>query len=453
MIILMLILTVSSVTADIGYFWHVTDFHWDHTYMSEDLSCNDVVETYGLYGDYWCDAPWKLVNDSVEAMKALKPDPDFILWTGDNTLHTSDDNVNFEIHDAILGNITNLLKDVFTTVPVYATFGNHDYFPHNQFPETGNLLYNRSFDRWKSWIGEESMNTFLRGGYYTLKTATGMRIVGLNTNLYYTSNKQTGTTEDPAGQFVWLEQVLDAAKVANEKVLVTAHVPPGVNPTPNRIPWMYPQYNSKLNNIFMNYTKQIVGMHFGHEHSDNFRIYHDDTGVGVLAQFCAPSITPWRYKFDGRTGPAHNPSFRLLKYDRSNGNLLDFTQYYMDLPEVNRNNQSEWKIEYNATTAYELADLSPASMAQLVTRMRTQKNHEFQSFRKFWTVSVNENYEESCDEKCHAGFYCNSRHLEKDSFENCFNGLTTSVAPFHQNYNVFTFSSLVICSTFITQFV
>lgn len=50
--------------------------------MSEDLSCNDVVETYGLYGDYWCDAPWKLVNDSVEAMKALKPDPDFILWTG-----------------------------------------------------------------------------------------------------------------------------------------------------------------------------------------------------------------------------------------------------------------------------------------------------------------------------------------------------------------------------------
>lgn len=65
-----------------GYFWHVTDFHWDHTYMSEDLSCNDVVETYGLYGDYWCDAPWKLVNDSVEAMKVLKPDPDFILWTG-----------------------------------------------------------------------------------------------------------------------------------------------------------------------------------------------------------------------------------------------------------------------------------------------------------------------------------------------------------------------------------
>lgn len=47
-----------------------------------------------------------------------------------------------------------------------------------------------------------------------------MRIVGLNTNLYYTSNKQTGTTEDPAGQFVWLGQVLEAAKIANETVCI-----------------------------------------------------------------------------------------------------------------------------------------------------------------------------------------------------------------------------------------
>lgn len=69
------------------------------------------------------------------------------------------------------------------------------------------------------------------------------------------------------------------------QVLVTAHVPPGLNPTPDRIPWMYPQYNSKLNNIFMNYTQQIVGMHFGHEHSDNFRIYHDDAGTKFILRF------------------------------------------------------------------------------------------------------------------------------------------------------------------------
>ena len=68
----------------------------------------------------------------------------------------------------MLGNITNLLKDVFPDVPVYATFGNHDYFPHNQFPATGNLLYNRTFDKWRSWIGDESSDTFLKGFLVTL---------------------------------------------------------------------------------------------------------------------------------------------------------------------------------------------------------------------------------------------------------------------------------------------
>jgi hypothetical protein len=47
-----------------------------------------------------------------------------------------------------------------------ATLGNHDYFPHNQFPDHGNELYNRSFERWKSWIDESNSDTFLKGEYY-----------------------------------------------------------------------------------------------------------------------------------------------------------------------------------------------------------------------------------------------------------------------------------------------
>jgi hypothetical protein len=90
----------------------------------------------------------------------------YCFYFRDNTPHTSDDNVNFDIHDALLGNLTNLLKDTFQNTPVYATLGNHDYFPHNQFPDHGNELYNRSFERWKSWIDESNSDTFLKGEYY-----------------------------------------------------------------------------------------------------------------------------------------------------------------------------------------------------------------------------------------------------------------------------------------------
>ena len=43
-------------------------------------------------------------------------------------------------------------------------------------------------------------------------------------------------------------------------------------------PWMYEHYNTRLNEIIMTYGELIVGMHFGHEHSDNFRVYHNDAG-------------------------------------------------------------------------------------------------------------------------------------------------------------------------------
>ena len=150
-------------------------------------------------------------------------------------------------------------------------------------------------------------------------------------------------------------------------------------------------------------------------------IFFNVLGTGIVTQLCAPSVTPWRYKIPGTIGPAHNPSFRLLKYDRSTSNLLDFTQYYMDLPEVNMNNKSEWKIEYNATSVYSLSDLSSASMASLVRRMKNPIGREFQSFYRFWTVSVDPEYQESCDKTCHARIYCNFRYLKTDEFGACIN--------------------------------
>ena len=67
-----------------GYFWHITDFHYDFTYHDEQLSCNkeSVPDNVGMFGDFWCDSPWLLVNSSVRAMADIRSDVDFVLWTG-----------------------------------------------------------------------------------------------------------------------------------------------------------------------------------------------------------------------------------------------------------------------------------------------------------------------------------------------------------------------------------
>ena len=67
----------------------MTDFHYDANYsVTGDpssmchQSTNSTGQNIGDYGNYLCDAPWKLVMSAIQAMYEVKPDPDFILWTG-----------------------------------------------------------------------------------------------------------------------------------------------------------------------------------------------------------------------------------------------------------------------------------------------------------------------------------------------------------------------------------
>lgn len=56
------------------------------------------------------------------------------------------------------------------------------------------------------------------GGYYTVLARRGLRIVALNSNMYYTSDKGTPNLSDPADQFAWLDGVLSDAALNSEKV-------------------------------------------------------------------------------------------------------------------------------------------------------------------------------------------------------------------------------------------
>ena len=46
------------------------------------------------------------------------------------------------------------------------------------------------------------------GGYYNLPINAKLRLIGLNTNLYYKNNKLTVNMPDPGNQMQWLDDVL-----------------------------------------------------------------------------------------------------------------------------------------------------------------------------------------------------------------------------------------------------
>lgn len=422
--LIFLIFCALYCNAEEGYFWHLTDFHWDFSYWTKELSCNGKnVSDKGPYGNSWCDSPWLLIEETIKGIHGIKPDVDFMLWTGDSVPHVAATHLSTELNKEIIRNITQLMHDQFPSVPIYATFGNHDYYPRDQYPPHNNEVYNATYLLWHSWIGDVSQeHYFLKGGYYTVKTQYGLRVIALNTNMYY-KDLLTKDLDDPADQFVWLEAQLTSAALNNEKVLLTGHVPPGYS-TPRAVRWMYANFNKKFHEIVLRHSDVIVALHFGHEHHDNFRLFYDSKGSAVASLFIAPSVTPWRYVIGNETEPPHYPGARLIKYDRRSGRQLDLIQYYVDLSEANRQKRVNWTLGYSATNEYMIPDIMPESLGALVSKFQSPNSQLFKKYVNWYNTNAVKDY--PCSTQCHKTVMCGFRYLTQEDFLRCVTGVSKS---------------------------
>lgn len=67
----------------------------------------------------------------------------------------------------------------------------------------------------------------------------------------------------------------------------------------------------------------------------------------------------------------------------TNLQVLDYTQYYLDLAAANRNvGAAEWTPEYNLTQYYGLYEVSATSLHNLADKLRIGAPHETAMFNK-----------------------------------------------------------------------
>ncbi|KAH9491715.1 Acid sphingomyelinase-like phosphodiesterase 3b [Bulinus truncatus] len=404
-----------SQGSDIGYFWHVTDFHYDHTYNNK-LSCNsNITGQLPTYGDYWCDATWSLVVDSIQAMATIRSDVDFLIWTGDSVGHVPKVNLSTDINLQLIQNITVKLSTSFNKTPVYASLGNHDFYPTGQAsPHANDLYYTNVTDLWQDWVINQSnaINDSRKGGFYAVKIKPKIRLLALNTNLYYTVDNLTPNISDPVGQFAWMENQLLQAKSNDEKVIVTGHVPPGLF-IPEYADWFYPKFKTRFMEIILNYTDIIVALHFGHDHYDSFKILQSDDETKAVPQFTAPSVTPWRFKVNingaEKVGDPHNPGLRLIKYNRTSGAHLDYSQYYINITMANAalTTAGLWKILYNFTSAYGVDDMSVDSLKKIFNKLNDNSSPLYQRFCNNWVLSDSD---KRCTDAMRADILCGTVH-------------------------------------------
>uniref|UniRef100_A0A3Q3VPQ9 Acid sphingomyelinase-like phosphodiesterase n=1 Tax=Mola mola TaxID=94237 RepID=A0A3Q3VPQ9_MOLML len=387
-----------------GNFWHITDLHLDPTYdqsRSPEVVCassgKQPAANAGQFGDYVCDSPWHLINSSVYAMKDILPDPDFIVWTGDDTPHVPNEDLGEQKVLQIISNLTHIIKQVFPSTKVYSALGNHDYHPKSQLPAGPNNIYEQIAKMWQDWLEPESQELFKKGGYYTEKLLgrPGFRMLVLNTNLYYDQNKLITNMDDPAGQFSWADQVLTEATNNKEKVYIIGHIPPGFFEKKRGKPWFMAKFNERYLDLIQKHHSVIHGQFFGHHHTDSFRMFYNSKGSPIGTMFLSPGVTPWKTTLPGVV----------------DGDVVTF---YLNLTYANAASGS-WEKEYRLTESFRVPDASPDSMHLALERIANAQWY-LQKYYKFNSVSYDLT---ECNYNCRVDHVCAAREVDFGMYEEC----------------------------------
>ena len=355
---------------------HISDIHLDTRYYiggvdncvlgSTGMGCcrkYDIpLEPYDYaseWGNYNCDAPIKLVNETLKWIKD-NIHVDKIIYTGDSVDHhdiTQTVGRNLEEINVVYS----LFNEYFSDKQLFHTLGNHDTYPIDQsIPYIYSKFLNKLNDLNFLYGGLDTQNyTILNGGFFYnyLKLNNGKRIKIIsfntmyydNTNLFVRFNKN----KDYKGQWKWLDNELNNAEINDEKVWLLLHIPPS-NSKGDEI------YKEKLISYLSKYQDTISATFSGHIHSDNFKIYFDSIGDLVGYGMIPSSIVPNQI----------NPSFRIIEYDEMNGKLLNYKQYNADLMDTIKNNKIEYKIAYDFCDLYGVDDISKESYLQIYHKMR-----------------------------------------------------------------------------------
>ncbi|KAL8186468.1 UNVERIFIED_CONTAM: Acid sphingomyelinase-like phosphodiesterase 3a [Gekko kuhli] len=349
-----------------------------------------------------------------------------MIWTGDSPPHVPPKELSTKLVIDIIGNMTSTIRSFFPELQVFPALGNHDYWPQDQLPASVSEVYSAVADFWKPWLTDEAVSTLRKGGFYTQTVQPSisgppLRIISLNTVLYYGPNNVTLNMTDPANQLEWLEEVLEMALQNEEKVYVIGHVPVGYLPFVRNTTAIREYYNERLIEIFRRYSSIIAGQFFGHTHRDSIMILLDKKGNPINSLFVAPAVTPVKSQWQV---DSNNPGVRLYQYDPFSYNVLDLWQFYLNLTEANMRNVSDWRLEYVMTKAYGIEDLKPESLHGMVKQLGAPHSKLFPKYYNNYFVSYDGN--KFCEEHCRVTQLCAIQYLDLPSYTDCIGNEDTS---------------------------
>ncbi|KAJ3429477.1 sphingomyelin phosphodiesterase [Anaeramoeba flamelloides] len=410
--ILLLFCLIAPTFCIAGKFWQITDQHYDwiYKYKSKPHSgeCRTGEGDAGFYGDYDCDIPWLTVESAVQEMAKIEPNVDFVINSGDTWPHAGG---SAEQKLQTIANVTNILRKYFPNTPVFYSPGNHDFEPKHDCAPGANAWLARMADAISPILTTEQKKTYLQGGYYS-QVIEGIRVVIINTILYYGHNHYTTNAEgDLSNQYAFITSQLDEAYENDEKVLFVGHVSPGFEERFGDMGF-HEKFNEPFLKVFEEHPHKevILASLYGHLHSDSFRL-SENAGPLLLS----PALTPWK-NYHTKLGVPNNLGMgRLFTYNKIDKALLKYEQYYADLQTCNEDMTLKWQLEYDTSQEpYYMQDLSLLSFEKLFYKMKNDED----LFNKYLDFNI-VMYKTGCDSDCKIRQFCALKFLHKDDFDIC----------------------------------
>ncbi|PIL31549.1 hypothetical protein GSI_06251 [Ganoderma sinense ZZ0214-1] len=355
---------------------HLSDLHIDPRYTNgaeanctSGLCCREnnlASPTPGQisfpaprFGAYLCDSPFSLVAAALQSIPVLtgteKTGFDFTVYTGDLVSHDSEHQLS---RDYVLYTETviyDLFKRMLGTGPVYAALGNHDSAqdaPHalgGQQADQFSWNYDHVSSLWEyeGWIPKAAVD-LARAHYaaYMVRRKDGLRVITLNTDLWYTANYFNYinmSNPDVSGMLRFLTDELQAAEDTGDAVWIMGHVLTGwdgSNPLLNPTNLFY--------QIVDRFSPHVIkAVFWGHTHEDQTIIYYANNATVISAEtagavaWIGPSITPLTNL---------NSGFRVYEVDSATFEILDAHTWKSD---VNSFSQLDSQTQFGPTYEYE----------------------------------------------------------------------------------------------------
>uniref|UniRef100_A0A182NUB6 Saposin B-type domain-containing protein n=1 Tax=Anopheles dirus TaxID=7168 RepID=A0A182NUB6_9DIPT len=372
---------------------HLTDIHYDPEYVvgvnadcKAEACCRPLpglgvateANAAGYWGDYRdCDTPWHGVVDVMEHIRRQHPKIDAIYFTGD-IVHHFTWNTTIETNEDAMRQVFDLMKHTFPGIPIYPILGNHESHPANLYaPHTveqsyrTDYLYNFIAKQWADWLPIDKIRpTLAEGGYYTVRTPFGLRIIGLNNNPCFVHNFWLFYSLDYyMPQLQWLHDTLLAAERANERVHILAHVPSYDDSC-------FVGWTREYRKIVERFAHIIAGQFNGHSHVDEFNLYYkrDD-----------PAARPVSVAWNGgstTTFTKLNPNYKVFQFDPVSFEPLEQETWMYNLTEANLTPDSRpsWYRLYSFRDYYQLEDMSLDSLHRLVLQFARSEPH----LERYW---------------------------------------------------------------------